>query len=71
MLKCEALSTIREKHIKELPDKCTNSENLDEECIKEMLHPDIVKKTSIMIGDMFERRKELMYIVEKEEEEKQ
>ena len=33
-----------------------------------MLHPDVVKKTSIMICDMFEKRKELMYRIEEEEE---
>ena len=69
LLKCKALKDIREKHQKELPDKCENTESLDEECIREMLHPEFVKQTSIMIGEMFQKRKEHMYKLEKGEEE--
>ena len=51
ILKCDALSEVRKRHQRELPEKCKNTEKLDEECTMEMLHPVIVKKTSIMISD--------------------
>ena len=35
--------------------------------IKHMLHPDILKQSSVMILAMFEKRKELMYNVDEED----
>ena len=32
-----------------------------------MLHPDVLKDSSVMILDMFERRKELMYNVDEDD----
>ena len=50
-----------------LPDECTNTDIDVLDRIKSMLHPDILKVSSVMISDMFERRKELMYNVDEDD----
>ena len=64
LMKCEALSEVRNHHKAKLPPECIDSDTSVIERMKIMLHPDTVKLTSVMLQDMFEKRKELMYFVD-------
>ena len=67
-MKCETLSEVRSHHKSKLPLDCTDSETSEVERMKTMLHPDTVKLTSVMLQDMFEKRKELMYFVDEDDD---
>ena len=49
-----------------MPEECRDSEIVDKSCMMALLHPDVVKRTSIMIMEMCEKRRELMYITDEE-----
>ena len=66
--KCIALKNVRERHLKEFPEGLIDIKKFDNECIKIMFQPEYIKRTSNMLVDMFEDRKELMYKVIEEEE---
>ena len=65
---CPALKEVREKHMKEFPPGLIDINKFDNNCIKTMMHPDYIKRTSNMLVDLFEARKQLMYNVLDDEE---
>ncbi len=61
------MQEVRNNHKALLPAPCTDNNIGMLERMKLMLHPDVLKQTSVMIQDLFEQRKELMYRVEEKE----
>ncbi len=68
LMECNALSDVRQHHKSKLPPDCTDSNIEELDRMRAMLHPDVLKMTSVMIQDLFEKRKILMYDVDLEDE---